>query len=239
MSQPRPDCMALLDLLPPYALEDVKQAYLTKAHSVHPDHGGSTTDFLALQDAYVAAKEYVKYRGDRRHWIATMVERSIRQDQLIEQLRVVGAEISISSSPSLERSLGDFATLMESISVISLVNSKAGNQTVHLIAEHKELLQSLEHLSLTGCLLDDAHVQRLRVLTRLTRLDLSRTAITKDSLGIVRSFPALIELNLRRTRIDWWTRRKVYRAIRRRKLKSDRRDRQIQVFREMIQLRKR
>ncbi len=229
--------MAFLDLLPPYALEDVKQAYLTKAHSVHPDHGGSTTEFLALQDAYAAAKEYVSYRGDRRQWIATMVERSIRQDQIIDRLRSDGAETSVCLSPSLERSLGDFAVLMESLLSLSLVNSAAGNQTINLIVEHKELFQSLTYLNLAGCLLDDAHVRRLRVLTRLTRLDLSRTSITKDSLGVVRAIPALIELNLRGTGVDWWTRRKVYRSIRRRKRRSKRRDCQTQVFREMVQSR--
>ena len=36
----RPDFMAMLGLMPPYALEDVKAAYLAKAKELHPDKGG-------------------------------------------------------------------------------------------------------------------------------------------------------------------------------------------------------
>ena len=90
--------MVRLELLPPYALEDVKQAYATKAIAAHPDHGGSIGDFLMLQDAYQAAKEYVGLRGDRRQWIAAMVERSLRQDELIAQLKQHGADVTTTAS---------------------------------------------------------------------------------------------------------------------------------------------
>ena len=41
----RPEYMEVLGLSPPYAMEDVKKAYLDRVMQVHPDHGGSREDF--------------------------------------------------------------------------------------------------------------------------------------------------------------------------------------------------
>src|SRR5262245_37711019 len=65
----RPSCMVTLGLLPPYSPEDVEKAYLAKLKEIRPDLGGDREAFYAVQNAYAQAKEYVKFRGDRRGWI--------------------------------------------------------------------------------------------------------------------------------------------------------------------------
>ena len=62
----RPDFMVTLGLAPPYAAEDVKAAYLSKAKELHPDHGGTADEFHALQDAFEKAERYLEFRSDRQ-----------------------------------------------------------------------------------------------------------------------------------------------------------------------------
>ena len=52
-----PECLTILGLLPPVTAEDVKQAYLAKAVTAHPDRGGSPEQFIRLQKAFEEANE--------------------------------------------------------------------------------------------------------------------------------------------------------------------------------------
>src|SRR5687767_11931375 len=82
-SPPRPEFMATLGLLPPYLAEDVEKAYLAKLKQIRPDLGGDRQAFYDVQNAYVRAKEYVKFRGDRRGWIATQVDAYVAVQEVI------------------------------------------------------------------------------------------------------------------------------------------------------------
>ena len=69
----RPAYMITLGLAPPYAAEDVKQAYLEKAKLALPDRGGSTAAFNEIQQA-TAPQEYLAFprrpprSGSPRRW---------------------------------------------------------------------------------------------------------------------------------------------------------------------------
>ncbi len=54
----RPEFMAMLGLLPPYTTEDVKQAYMRKAKSAHPDLAGDPRVFRKIQEAYEQAQQF-------------------------------------------------------------------------------------------------------------------------------------------------------------------------------------
>jgi len=58
-----PECLSILGLLPPVTLEDVKQAYLAKVLTAHPDRGGDPAAFLRVQKALEDAHDYVKFKA--------------------------------------------------------------------------------------------------------------------------------------------------------------------------------
>jgi hypothetical protein len=47
-----PEAFAVLKLRPPCTIEDIKDAYRTRAKEVHPDRGGTPADFQAAEAAY-------------------------------------------------------------------------------------------------------------------------------------------------------------------------------------------
>ena len=59
---PLPDWATILGVTPPLSPERVRAAYLRRSRSVHPDVGGSTSDFVRLQVAYEEAKAYISGR---------------------------------------------------------------------------------------------------------------------------------------------------------------------------------
>ena len=60
-------CLKTLGLTWPCTEDDVKRAYRRKAHEVHPDKGGSTAAFQAVQDAYKEALDFLS----RTHGVGT------------------------------------------------------------------------------------------------------------------------------------------------------------------------
>ncbi len=53
---PLPSVWAVLRVSPQASLEELKQAFRTRAKELHPDHGGSDADFIRLQRAYEEAQ---------------------------------------------------------------------------------------------------------------------------------------------------------------------------------------
>src|SRR3954466_3254450 len=89
----RPACMVTLGLLPPYMAEDVEKAYLARVKEIRPDLGGDPRPFYEVQTAYMQAKEYVKFRGDRRGWIAKRLDEYLAMQAVVSQLTSLGAKV--------------------------------------------------------------------------------------------------------------------------------------------------
>lgn len=213
----RPEFMTALGLLPPYSLEDVKQAYLAKVKELHPDRRGDSAAFERIQEAYEQAQLYVIFRGDRRGWIARRVEEYLVTEEVIKRLREYGAEVETRAVQWLEKSFGDFAELTESIVGVRLDGADNGDEVIgYMVGQHDRLLK-LRSLSLAGCKVSDVWVRQLSVFRSLTNLDLSRTPITWESLHIVEWLPALESINVDGTNIRWWTRRKLQARMRRKR----------------------
>src|SRR5690606_11824294 len=102
----RPDFMVPLGLAPPYAIEDVKQAYREKARATHPDRGGSAAAFAAVHEAFERAQAYLEFRQDRRGWIAGKMARYAALQEAIAQLEKLGAEVTAFAPEWLEQSYG-------------------------------------------------------------------------------------------------------------------------------------
>ncbi|HCK40118.1 MAG: hypothetical protein CMJ72_02690 [Planctomycetaceae bacterium] len=208
-SESRPDFMVLLGLAPPYALEDVKAAYLVRAKELHPDRGGSPEEFDALQKAFEQAKKYLDFRSDRRGWIANQMTSYLGTQEMIERLEQFGAEVTSDAIDWLKKSFGDFAQLTENVISIRLEGSTQAEEMIRYMVEQQSELGSLTRLELPNCKISDAAVLELEAFQQLLHIDLSGTPVGKDATWIVDSILGLETLDLRGTRVGWWMRRKV------------------------------
>ena len=205
----RPACMVKLGLLPPYMPEDVEKAYLARIKEIRPDLGGDPQPFYDVQNAYMQAKEYLKFRGDRRGWIAKRMDEYLAVQEVTEQLKAFGAEVETNFLDWLQKSFGEFAELTENVLGIKLHNAANGDEFIEFLVSHRDQLLELKRLDLAGCKVTDEFVRQLSVFRRLQELDLSRTAITWQSLHLVEWLPELHVLQVEGTGLNWFSRRKL------------------------------
>ena len=211
---PRPEFMATLGLLPPYAPEDVEKAYLTKLKEIRPDLGGDRQAFYAVQNAYIQAKEYVSFRGDRRGWIAKQIDEYLAVQEVIERLKQFGAEVEISTLDWLKKSFGEFSQLTEQVIGVRLNGAANADEVVeYMVSRHDRLLE-LRRLDLAGSTVSDAAVRQLGVFRRLAELDLSRTPITAQALQIVHWLPELETVGIDGTGLSWLARQRLAARLR-------------------------
>jgi hypothetical protein len=210
----RPACMVTLGLLPPYMPEDVEKAYLAKVKEIRPDLGGDPKPFYDVQNAYMQAKEYLKFRGDRRGWIARRMDEYIATQEVEEKLKAFGAQVATNFLDWLQKSFGEFAELTENIVGIALHDAANGDEFIELLVQHRDQLLELKTLDLAGCRISDASIRHLSVFRRLQELDLSRTSITWQSLHIIDWLPELHEVRVEGTQLNWFTRRKLASQLR-------------------------
>jgi len=210
----RPAFMVTLGLLPPYTAEDVEKAYLAKIKDIRPDLGGDREAFYDVQNAYAQAKEYVKFRGDRRGWIATRMDEYIAVQEVIDQLKRYGAEVETDALDWLHKSFGDFAELSETVIAIRLNGVANGDEVIEYLVSNRDRLLELRRLDLAGSVVSDAAVRQLSVFRRLAELDLSRTPITWEALHIVDWLPELDTVGVDGTGLKWLTRRKLAAQLR-------------------------
>src|SRR5215475_4768332 len=108
----RPSFMAVLGLLPPYELADVKAAYRDKVLVAHPDRGGDPAAFIRIKQAYDQAVEYATFRKSRRAWMAAQVEPHLQQQEVIAEVLRRGGRVEVERLAWMERSWGDGFALL-------------------------------------------------------------------------------------------------------------------------------
>lgn len=217
----RPPFMVELGLLPPYAPEDIEQAYRERVKAAHPDRGGSKAAFQALHAAYEMAKEYVAYRKSRRGWLAKQVDTYLVQQAAIDELRKLGTELEIDEIDWLRQSFGDFAEMLSQVVAVRLVDSAHGDSVIEQLVTAHDGLRGLRRLAFAGCQVSDAAVLRLRVFRELGELDLSNTPVTNRVLALAQSLTSLLAMNVDGTKVGWWTRRKIRALLKRRQKQKD------------------
>ena len=208
-SPDRPEYMQRLGLSPPYALEDVKKAYLDQVMQVHPDHGGSREAFAELQEAFELASKHLEVRVDRREWIAEQVDDYVVMQDVVEILNRLGAEVTTNAIDWLEQSFGEFAQLTETVLAVRLENSSEGDALIEALVQDSSVLSGMTRLELPGCQVTDETVLQLGKIRTLQQLDLSNTPVTKKCLTLIERLPELRELRLENTRVGWWQKRKA------------------------------
>jgi hypothetical protein len=213
----RPAFAATLGLLPPYTMDDVKRAYRDKVKDAHPDRGGDRATFERIQKAFEEAGEYLKFRQDRRLWIAARMDEYVGIANLIDRLEKLGAEVDSTMLDWVRQSFGDFADLTVSITAVRLRDSQNAAALVETMVDDLPSLPGLKRLSLAGCQVDNLLALELRVFKSLADLDLSRTQITDRALKVIEFLPDLVSLNIEGTGIGWWARHKAERLLRKRR----------------------
>ena len=213
----RPEYMVTLGLLPPYTAEDVEKAYLAKVKEIRPDLGGNREAFYAVQKAYMDAKEYVKFRGDRRGWIAKRMDEYIGVQEVLDRLQQFGAIVETDSLDWLQRSFGDFAELTVTIAGIRLNDAANGDEFLEYLVRNHDRMLELWWLDLSGSTVSDATVLQLSVFRRLAELNLNRTPITWQALHLVDWLPELDTVHVDGTNLNWLTRQRLAMKLRRKR----------------------
>lgn len=213
----RPAFAVVLGLLPPYTMEDVKRAYREKVKDSHPDRGGDRNEFERIQKAFEEAGEYLKFRSDRRIWIAARMEEYVAVGELVGKLQALGATVDSTMLDWVRQSFGDFADLTVSITGVKLENSSNAAALIDLMTSEVASLPGLKRLSLAGSKVDNLLALELRVFKTLAQLDLSRTQINDRALTVVQFLPDLVDLNVDGTSVGWWAKRKTERLLRKRR----------------------
>jgi hypothetical protein len=206
--------MVTLGLLPPYTAEDVEKAYLAKLKDIRPDLGGDREAFYGVQNAYMQAKEFVKFRGDRRGWIAKRMDEYLAVQEVIEELKRYGANVETNSLDWLQKSFGDFAELSESVEAVRLNGAANGDEVIEYMVRHHPQLIELRRLNLAGSTVSDSAVRQLSVFRRLAEIDLSGTPITWEALHVVQWLPELETVRVDGTGLKWLTRRRLAAQLR-------------------------
>lgn len=205
----RPDFMVVLGVAPPYAEEDVKQAYFAKAKELHPDHGGNAHDFAALHEAFQQAQQYLEFRADSHGWIARQMDGYLHSRQVADQLEKLGSHVETQMIDWLQRSFGDFAELTDAITAVRLEKSDKAELMIDLMVANHAALDRLIRLELPGCQVTDEAAFRLVQFQQLHHLDLSGTQITKAAVELVDALPALESFDVSDTNVGWWARKKL------------------------------
>jgi hypothetical protein len=209
--------MAVLGLLPPYTLEDVKAAYRQKVMVAHPDRGGDAATFGRLQEAYERAMEYVTFRGDRRGWIAGQVDRHLRQQQVAAEVARRGGAVEIQQIDWLKHSFGEgFMLLAERLVAIRLRGPGGDDGFLAYLAEHREGVPYLADLDVANGPVTDGGLRRLAEVKSVRRLNLAGTAVTRRGLlALLGALEKLEWLNVGGTAVGWWSRWLLRRSHRR------------------------
>lgn len=208
----RPPFMAVLGLLPPYELADVKEAYRAKVFVVHPDRGGDPADFVRLNQAYEQAVEYVTFRGSRSAWIAAKVEQHLQQEEVVAEVLRRGGRVEVERFPWMEKSWGDgFPFLAERLRHVFVRDMADGDRFLAFLADHQP--PYLLGLDLAGSRVSAEGLHHLAGYELMRWLDVSGTDLDRAALqSLLNRLPALEWLNVRRTRLGWWGRQRLRRG---------------------------
>jgi len=197
--------LSVLGLTQPVTVEDVKQAYLEKAKTAHPDRGGDKQEFVRLQRAFEQATEYAQFKAGRMQWLTRWVEQYAEQQEVIDGIKALGGVVEVKADDNLTKSIGpDFATVLDRIVKIRLAGAKIDDNVLLSVTGRRRVLAGLRHLELIDTSVSSVGLQNL-LFEGLEHLDLSGTPVSQQVLeALLADLPQLETLNLSRTGIGWW-----------------------------------
>ncbi len=193
----QPECLSILGLLPPVTLEDVKQAYLAKVRTAHPDRGGDPAAFLRIQKAFEDANDFVKFKAGKLEWLASKIEAYAQQQEVVTETIERGGEVEMEEADWLETSFGeDFGRVADKLVTVRLHGPAADDLFAILLGFRAAALKDLTVLDLAGGSLTDEGLLQFKDLKGLTSLDLRGTAVGKLAAEVPQWFERLEFLGL-------------------------------------------
>lgn len=175
----RPECMAILHLLPPYSLEDVKASYRDRAMACHPDRGGDPQEFHRLKQAYEEATHYLEVRGNLRAWIASRVESHMLQEEVVAEVLQRAGMVTYEHMDWVKKNLGEgFAHLEGRLRGIEIHGPGSGDPFLQYLGEHKSHVPFLLELDLSNSPLTDQYLQQLEGFQTLKKVNIANTQVT-------------------------------------------------------------
>jgi hypothetical protein len=204
----RPAAVERLGLSLPVTEQDVKQAYFQRAREAHPDRGGSTSEFLEVQQAFNDAVEYAKRNGKRLPWIGSLAPIYVAQRDAVEVVERCGGTFVVETLDWLEGTVGeDFAAMADRLKSIDLSGRLVGDAQVMELTADAANLPFLESLNLADTLVGDPGAMRLSRLPNLKRLDLTGTKVSFSLRRQLAKLPAMEHVE-GTSRLGEWLRRK-------------------------------
>ncbi len=209
--EPPPEFLAVLGLRLPVTVEDVKQAYLDKAKTAHPDRGGDPKEFMRLQEAFERATEYARFKQGRMKWLSGWVEQYAEQQRLVDQVKALGGSIEIESVDWLAQTIGsDFATVLERIIGVRLEGPTIDDGTLKELAEGSRLLGNLQRLQLLNTSVTPRGLAYIHPFENLREIDLSGTRTSLIAIELLlRDLPRLESIGLQNSGLGWWAQSKL------------------------------
>jgi hypothetical protein len=192
-----PECLSVLGLLPPVTAEDVKQAYLAKAMTMHPDRGGDPAKFVLLQKAFEEANEFVRFKAGKLEWLAAKIDAYAQQQDVVSETIERGGEVEMEETDWLSKSFGeDFGHVADKLVSVRLRGPGADDVFAILLGFRADSLKDLAVLDLSGGRITDEGLLQLKGLTNLRSLDLRGTAVGKLAADVPSWFEHLEFLGL-------------------------------------------
>ena len=210
----RPDFLVRLGVLLPCSEQDIKEAYLAKAKSAHPDVGGNHDDFVELQTAYERAMEYCKFHTGRSRWLAESVERYIEQQQVIAEIEKRGGRVTLDHLDWLKQEIGeDFAQVLDTITGIRFSGPSAGDADIDFLLSLRKRLGTLRWLDFSNSKITNRGLLKLSTFVDLRKLDVRGTRIGNAGLKLAKSLPKLEWVGLSGSGVNWFGRFRLRRWL--------------------------
>lgn len=196
--------LEVLGLSVPVTPADVRHAFLEKAKEAHPDRGGDSQQFKALQSAFEEALAFAQRNGKRLPWIGLQMPLYIAQREIVRLVESWGGKAEVQQLGWLEDTIGeDFTAIADRLVEIDLTGCDVGNTELLLLADHPEGLQFLEVLRLANTDVADTGVMKVTAASNLRYLDVRGTSVSRQLRKQLARLPQMHRVEGVGSWLDW------------------------------------
>lgn len=193
-----------LGLSLPVTPRDVKQAYFAKAKEAHPDHGGESAEFRALQEAFEDALKFAERNRKRLPWIGLQMPMYVAQREILKLVEQWGGEVEVQQLDWLEGTIGsDFTAIADRLVEINLSNKPVGDEQMLQLVEQADGLKYLEVLRLANTQVGDQGIAKVASESNLRYLDLRGTKVSQQMRKSLANLPMMNRVEGGKSWRDW------------------------------------